>query len=153
MNEVEIINEVACDFEELEELNDYIAFVLKKEQLEHVLFNVIFVDNEYIHKINLEYRGIDRPTDVITFALEDEKTMQSGNIRVLGDIYISVDKVVEQAKEYGHSRRRELFFLVTHGIYHLLGFDHMNEHDAKIMFEKQEQVLNEYGIKRETNEK
>ena len=153
MNEVEIINEVACDLEELEELNDYIAFVLKKEQLEHVLFNVIFVDNEYIHKINLEYRGIDRPTDVITFALEDEKTMQSGNIRVLGDIYISVDKVVEQAKEYGHSRRRELFFLVTHGIYHLLGFDHMNEHDAKIMFEKQEQVLNEYGIKRETNEK
>lgn len=153
MNEVEIINEVSCDFEELSELDAYIDFVLKKEQLEHVMFNVIFVDNDYIHKINLEYRGIDRPTDVITFALEDEKMMPSGDIRVLGDIYISVDKVEEQAREYGHARKRELFFLVTHGIYHLLGFDHMNEHDAKIMFDKQEQVLNEYGITRETEEK
>lgn len=153
MNEVEIINEVDCKFKELEEVPAYIDFVLKKENLDNVLFNVIFVDNEYIHKINREYRGIDRETDVITFALEDEKMVQASHIRVLGDIYISVDKVEEQAKQYGHSRKRELFFLVTHGIYHLLGYDHMNEHDEKIMFDKQEQVLNEYGITRKTGEK
>ena len=146
MNEVEIINEV--DWKELDELSKYIEFVLKYEKLEHVLFNVIIVDNAYIHKINLEYRGIDRPTDVITFALEDEKDVQAKEIRVLGDIYISKDKVIEQAKEYGHSLKRELFFLVTHGIYHLLGYDHMTEEEEKVMFKKQEDVLNEYGITR-----
>ena len=148
MNEVEIINEVDWNVQELDELSKYIEFVLKYEKLEHVLFNVIIVDNEYIHKINLEYRGIDRPTDVITFALEDEKDVQAKEIRVLGDIYISKDKVIEQAKEYGHSLKRELFFLVTHGIYHLLGYDHMTEEEEKVMFKKQEDVLNEYGITR-----
>ena len=87
-------------------LEKYIQFVLSDEKLEHVLFNVILVDDPYIHKINLEYRGMDRPTDVITFALEDEKEVQAQDIRVLGDIYISVDRVVSQAKEYGHSRKR-----------------------------------------------
>ena len=148
MNEVEIINEVDWNVQELDELSKYIEFVLKYEKLEHVLFNVIIVDNAYIHKINLEYRGIDRPTDVITFALEDEKDVQAKEIRVLGDIYISKDKVIEQAKEYGHSLKRELFFLVTHGIYHLLGYDHMTEEQEKVMFKKQEDVLNEYGITR-----
>lgn len=148
MNEVEIINEVDWNVQELDELSKYIEFVLKYEKLEHVLFNVIIVDNTYIHKINLEYRGIDRPTDVITFALEDEKDVQAKEIRVLGDIYISKDKVIEQAKEYGHSLKRELFFLVTHGIYHLLGYDHMTEEEEKVMFKKQEDVLNEYGITR-----
>ena len=143
MNEVEIINEVDWNVQELDELSKYIEFVLKYEKLEHVLFNVIIVDNAYIHKINLEYRGIDRPTDVITFALEDEKDVQAKEIRVLGDIYISKDKVIEQAKEYGHSLKRELFFLVTHGIYHLLGYDHMTEEEEKVMFKKQEDVLNE----------
>ena len=148
MNEVEIINEVDWNVQELDELSKYIEFVLKYEKLEHVLFNVIIVDNAYIHKINLEYRGIDRPTDVITFALEDEKDVQAKEIRVLGDIYISKDKVIEQAKEYGHSLKRELFFLVTHGIYHLLGYDHMTEEEEKVMFKKQEDVLNKYGITR-----
>lgn len=148
MNEVEIINLTRCDWEELEELEKYIQFVLSYEKLEHVLFNVILVDDPYIHKINLEYRWIDRPTDVITFALEDEKEVQAQDIRVLGDIYISVDRVVSQAKEYGHSRKRELFFLVTHGIYHLLGYDHMTKEEEKVMFEKQEKVLEAYGITR-----
>ena len=148
MNEVEIINLIRCDWEELEELEKYIQFVLSDEKLEHVLFNVILVDDPYIHKINLEYRGMDRPTDVITFALEDEKEVQAQDIRVLGDIYISVDRVVSQAKEYGHSRKRELFFLVTHGIYHLLGYDHMTKEEEKVMFDKQEKVLEAYGITR-----
>lgn len=148
MNEVEVVNLTNCDWEEFKEFEKYIQFVLSYENLEHVLFNVILVDDPYIHKINLEYRGIDRPTDVITFALEDEKEVQAQDIRVLGDIYISVDRVVAQAKEYGHSRKRELFFLVTHGIYHLLGYDHMTKEEERVMFEKQEKVLDAYGITR-----
>ena len=148
MNEVEVVNLTNCDWKEFKEFEKYIQFVLSYENLEHVLFNVILVDDPYIHKINLEYRGIDRPTDVITFALEDEKEVQAQDIRVLGDIYISVDRVVAQAKEYGHSRKRELFFLVTHGIYHLLGYDHMTKEEEKVMFEKQEKVLDAYGITR-----
>lgn len=110
---------------------------------------MIFVSNERIHEINRLYRNVDRPTDVITFALEDHKEIETPEVRVLGDIYISVDKVVEQAKLYGHSRKRELFFLVTHGIYHLLGYDHMTEEEEKVMFQKQKEVLEEYGVKRE----
>jgi len=149
MNEVEIIDEVGCHFEELKELPTYIEFVLEHENLKHVLFNVIFVSNERIHEINRLYRNVDRPTDVITFALEDHKEIETPEVRVLGDIYVSVDKVVEQAKLYGHSRKRELFFLVTHGIYHLLGYDHMTEEEEKVMFQKQKEVLEEYGVKRE----
>ena len=148
MNEVEIINLTRCDWEELEELEKYIQFVLSYEKLEHVLFNVILVDDPYIHKINLEYRAMARPTDVITFALEDEKEVQAQDIRVLGDIYISVDRVVSQAKEYGHSRKRELFFLVTHVIYQLLVYDNMTKEEEKVMFDKQEKVLEAYGITR-----
>ena len=99
--------------------------------------------------MNKEYRGIDRVTDVISFALEDDKSMIiPDDIRLLGDIYICLDKAKKQAKEYGHSLERELCFLAVHGVYHLLGYDHENEEDAKIMFKKQEEVLMEYGITR-----
>ena len=103
------------------------------------------MDNEYIHKINKEYRGVDRPTDVISFALEDEPDIKLDH-RILGDIYISIDKVKEQAKEYGHSEKRELAFLAVHGLLHLLGYDHMKKEEEKIMFDKQEMILNGYGI-------
>ena len=111
-----------------------------------LVFNVILVDNEYIHRLNLEYRGIDRPTDVITFALEDVKDIEYDNMRLLGDIYISLDKAREQALEYGHSFLRELSFLAVHGFLHLLGYDHMNPEDEKEMFTRQEEILNGFGI-------
>ena len=98
-------------------------------------------------EINKTYRGIDRPTDVISFALEEDENYEVKE-RLLGDIYISIDKVYEQAKEYEHSVKRELFFLVTHGFLHLLGYDHMTEEEEKEMFSLQEKILDEYGVKR-----
>ena len=105
------------------------------------------VNNDYIHELNKTYRGIDRETDVITFALEDDKTFNPEE-RVLGDIYISVDKAYSQAKEYGHSNIREFSFLAVHGLLHLLGYDHMEKKEEEIMFSLQERILNEAGIKR-----
>ena len=109
----------------------------------------VLVDNNYIHELNRDYRHIDRETDVITFALEDEKDMVvPDGERVLGDIYISIDKAKSQAKEYGHSLLRELTFLAVHGFYHLLGYDHMTKEEEEIMFSKQEEVLHECNIER-----
>ena len=144
----EIINETNEDIKELENINDFLNFVVKKEKLENCLFNVIIVDNDYIHKLNKEYRGIDRPTDVISFALEDEEDSIKLDFRVLGDIYISLDKTYEQSKLYDHSFLRELSFLTIHGLLHLLGYDHMVKEDEEVMFKKQEELLNEFGIKK-----
>ena len=149
MNQIEIINETKEQIPELETLLDLLNFAAQKQQVENIIFNVIIVDNNYIHKLNKEYRGVDRPTDVISFALEDNGSMETEFGRVLGDIYISIDKAREQAKEYGHSLKRELSFLSIHGFLHLLGYDHMNSEEEKEMFEIQELILNEYGIKRE----
>ena len=122
---------------------------MKKEKLNHTSFNVIIVDNNYIHELNKNYRDIDRETDVITFALEDEDSVKlPGDMRILGDIYISINKARSQAIEYGHSFEREICFLAVHGFYHLLGYDHMNEEEEKVMFGKQEEVLSEYGVTR-----
>ena len=142
----EIINETK---EEIKELK-YVEMVLNKAILEEnvgqVSFNVIIVDNDYIHKLNKEYRKIDRPTDVITFALEDYDDIKYEDFRLLGDIYISLDKAKSQAIEYGHSFKREICFLAVHGFLHLLGYDHMEKEEEKIMFGKQELILNEAGI-------
>ena len=122
---------------------------LKLLNIKNVEFNIIVVDNNYIHELNKTYRGIDRETDVITFALEDEDSVKlPGDMRILGDIYISIDKARSQAIEYGHSFEREICFLAVHGFYHLLGYDHMNEEEEKVMFGKQEEVLREYGVTR-----
>lgn len=149
MNQIEIINETKEQIPELETLLDLLNFAAQKQQVENIIFNVIIVDNNYIHQLNKEYRGVDRPTDVISFALEDNGSMETEFGRVLGDIYISINKAREQAKEYGHSLKRELSFLSIHGFLHLLGYDHMNPEEEKEMFEIQELILNEYGIKRE----
>ncbi len=149
MNGLEIFNQTDQDIKELEVVKEVLEYAIKKEQLGDVLFNVIIVDNDFIHELNREYRHIDRETDVITFALEDEKDMVTPvDTRVLGDIYISIDKAFAQAEEYGHSLKRELCFLAVHGFYHLLGYDHMNEEEEKVMFAKQEEVLDECQIQR-----
>jgi len=116
---------------------------IKHEGLNKINFNVIIVDNCYIHNLNKEYRHIDRETDVITFAHEDYEKDTFNNIRILGDIYISIDKAKEQANDYGHSLIRELCFLSVHGFLHLLGYDHMKKSDEEIMFKKQEMILDE----------
>lgn len=149
MNELEIFNQTDEEISELETVKDVLNYAIKKEKLENVIFNVIIVDNNYIHELNKNYRHIDRETDVITFALEDEKdTVIPDDERVLGDIYISIDKARSQAEEYGHSLLRELSFLAVHGFYHLLGYDHMTKEEEEVMFSKQEEVLHECNIER-----
>ena len=109
-------------------------------------FNVIFVSLEEIHRINKEYRNIDRPTDVISFALIDDKELKQTH--EMGDIFICLDKAKEQAKEYGHSIIREVAFLSVHGYLHLSGYDHQTKEEEKVMFAKQEEILSKAGIKR-----
>ena len=135
-------------------LDDYFKVIkkvlkigLKEWEIKKLEFNIIIVDNNYIHDLNKKYRGIDRETDVISFALEDDKTFNP-KTRVLGDVYISLDKAISQADEYGHSLERELCFLAVHGMLHLLGYDHMEKSEEEIMFSLQEKILDEAGIRR-----
>lgn len=110
----------------------------------------VLVDDERIHEINREYRHIDRSTDVISFAMEDnDQFYVEGMPRTLGDIFISVDHAKKQAEEYGHTLRREMCFLFTHGILHLLGYDHMTDEQEKEMFGLQDQILGALSIERE----
>lgn len=152
MNTYEIFNETNYNLEkETKKIYELLAFALKREKLENVEFNIIFVDSDTIHEINRNYRHVDRVTDVISFALEDNETVTLDH-RVLGDIYICVERAEEQAKEYGHSFLRELAFLSIHGLLHLLGYDHMEKEEEKIMFSKQEDILNEFGIRRDSEQ-
>lgn len=148
MNSIEIFNNYGTDIKELGKMEEFIKYCVDKLGLKNVVFSVIIIDDESIHKINKEYRGIDRPTDVISFALEDDKTIINSSVRMLGDIYISYDTVIRQAKEYNHSNERELCFLAVHGLLHLLGYDHMNNDDEKKMFDLQKELLDSYGIKK-----
>ncbi len=148
MNEVEFFNETEEQIAEFEEVKNVISYAISYLKLEHLEFNIILVNNERIHEINKEYRNVDRPTDVISFALEDNSEIKLEGNRVLGDIYISIDKAREQAKEYGHSLLRELSFLAVHGFLHLLGYDHMKKEEEEVMFGLQEEILSSYGIKK-----
>lgn len=112
------------------------------------IFNIIFVSNEEIRKINREYRNIDRVTDVISFALNDNDECNYFAEDELGDIFICIDRAREQASDYGHSIEREVGFLAVHGYLHLCGYDHMTEEDEKVMFAKQEEILAKANLKR-----
>ena len=144
----EIINNTDKEIDYIKEIDKYIKYIIKKMELKKCIFNVIFITDEEIHKLNKEYRKVDRKTDVITFALEDVMDVNYSKFRLLGDVYISLDTAYEQAKMYNHSDKREICFLITHGILHLLGFDHMEEDDEKEMFDLQKELLDNYGIKR-----
>lgn len=148
MNEINITNETKENIN-IEFLNEVAEYALKSEGVSNAIVNIIIVDNNKIRTINRDYRNIDRETDVISFALEDDDTFVKLPIRVLGDIYISIDRSKVQAIEYGHSLKRELAFLTVHGILHLLGYDHMIKSDEEIMFQKQEQILNDLDIRRD----
>ena len=148
MNEIGFFNETNENITEIDEMKYFIDFSTNYLDLKEVEFNIIIVDNEKIHAINKEYRGIDRETDVISFALEDDKSMILVGNRVLGDIYISIDKAKEQANLYNHSLKRELCFLSIHGLLHLLGYDHMTKEDEEKMFSLQKEILDKYGITR-----
>ena len=144
----EIFNNTDKEIKEIKLLNEYMKFATKKLDIEKGIFNIIFVSNEEIHNINKEYRNTDRVTDVISFALEDNPDIVYEDFRLLGDIYIAIDVAYDQAIEYNHSREREVCFLATYGLLHLLGYDHMTPLEEKEMFGKQDELLDEYGIKR-----
>lgn len=151
-----VIDFVYEDEKELCEVNYEEQFIkIIERTLNHlkiddaIELSCILVDDEDIHHINKEYRDMDRSTDVISFALEDnEQFYVEGMPRSIGDIFISVDHAKMQAKEYGHSLKREMCFLFTHGLLHLLGYDHMNEEDERVMFSLQKEILESLHIER-----
>lgn len=154
---------VEVEFLDIEENKEYINIiknVLKRAIEEEGLYstklyiNVILTNPNNIKQINRKYRNIDRPTDVLSFpmfekeeiqVLKDKKTQIP---EVLGDIIVSIEKVKEQAVEYGHGFERELSYMIIHGFYHLMGYDHMTEEEKKQMREKEEKVLNLLNIQR-----
>jgi len=146
MNKFTIDNEYG--YKNYSYLRKVLNGALKHEKVTNAMFSVIFVDEETIKNINRDYRGLDRVTDVISFAFEDNGKMVYNNVRLLGEIYICIPRMIEQSKEYGHSEKRELSFLAVHGLLHLLGYDHMKKEDEKVMFAKQELILDEQNIKR-----
>ncbi len=161
-NETE--KELPFDVEEIAE--NVIKETLKYEKCPYeATVDVILTDNDGIHAMNHEFRGIDNPTDVLSFPnvdyaapadfseiehrAEDYFDPESGEL-CLGDIVISIDKVYEQAEEYGHSPKREYAFLITHSMLHLLGYDHMTPEEAAVMEYRQEEILSRLGITRES---
>ncbi len=147
--------------DEKEEYKEVIEKVLsqcfKEEKLENskLCVTVTLTTPKTIQEINKQYRNIDRATDVLSFPMFEKDELDSKiqendfeNEDILGDIVVSVDKVKEQAIEYGHSFERELSYMIVHGFYHLMGYDHIEENDKKIMREKEENILEKLSISR-----
>ncbi|MBM6689992.1 rRNA maturation RNase YbeY [Fusobacterium mortiferum] len=134
-----------------EEIRGYVEKVLEKEydSKAPVYVSLLFTGNDEIQVINREYRDKDQPTDVISFAYHETEDFDIGPYDTLGDIVISLERVVEQAKEYNHSPKREFFYVLTHGILHLLGYDHIEEEERKEMRAKEEEILGSFGYTRE----
>ncbi|AZV50880.1 rRNA maturation RNase YbeY [Bacillus halotolerans] len=152
---IDIVDETGSVSEEmLKEVENLLQFAAEREGVQdQAEVSVTIVTNEDIQQINKEYRGKDTPTDVISFALEEEgedevEIVGAEMPPVLGDIIISADRTREQAEEYNHSFKRELGFLAVHGFLHLLGYDHMTKEEEEEMFTKQKDLLDAYGLKR-----
>lgn len=156
--------EVDFDFDYRQIAEKVINYCIEREKFPYEAeINLTLTDNEGIHIINKEYRDIDRATDVLSFPMlsyetpgdfsflmdenDDDFNPDTGEV-ILGDIIISVDKVREQAEEYGHSELREFAFLITHSMLHLFGYDHMEPEEAEVMENKQRQILDELSITR-----
>lgn len=148
--------------EENQKYEEIISKVIKKcfeeENLEKskLYINIILTTPERIRKINNEYRNIDKETDVLSFPMfeknEIESKIQNNDFEhedILGDIVISIERVQEQAKEYGHGFEREFSYMLVHGFYHLMGYDHIEEKDKAVMRPKEETILRKLGIRRE----
>lgn len=137
-------------------LKEVVQAVLNEEGIVHDLYiNITLTNNEEIHIINKQYRNVDRPTDVLSFPMYEREEIpelrRKDNIfaeEILGDIIISIPKVKEQAEEYGHSFERELAYLTTHGMLHLLGYDHMIDEEKEQMRKKEEKILEKLNIVR-----
>lgn len=134
-----------------EEMKKYIKEALESEfeSDRPVYLSLLFTGNDEIQVINKQYRGKDQPTDVISFAYHETEDFDIGPYDTLGDIVISMERVEEQAAEYNHSLKRELYYVLTHGLLHLLGYDHIEEDDKKEMRTREEEILGQFGYTRE----
>lgn len=142
--EITLLNKTNADIEEYQSLFQTIAKSAENRLSlpDDYELSVTFVRSRTIHTINRDYRGIDRPTDVISFAIRDDLDEDiPEEIKDLGDIFINIDYARKQAIEYGHSYKREVAFLFTHGMLHCLGYDHMKPEDEKVMFALQDEIL------------
>ena len=150
------------DIEENQEYEKIVEKVLsqcyKEEKMEEskLSVTVTLTTPNYIHEINNQYRNVDKATDVLSFPMFEKEELELKiknkdfeHEDILGDIIISIEKVEEQAKEYGHSFERELSYMLVHGFYHLMGYDHIKEEDKKVMRPKEEKVLELLNITRE----
>ncbi|MCH5203957.1 MAG: rRNA maturation RNase YbeY [Oscillospiraceae bacterium] len=145
-------DKITLDFSAEELIEACAREALGEEEIEDdAEISVTFVDNEKIRELNKIHRNIDRETDVLSFPLGDENGFEvncDNDAILLGDIVVSLEKAVSQSEEYGHSLKREAAFLITHSLFHLLGYDHEAPDEEKEMFEKQERVLQKLGITR-----
>ena len=155
---MEILELNYLDIDEKKEYKDVIKKVLdecfREENLEdkNLYVNVVLTNSKNIKTINKEHRGIDKETDVLSFPMFEKnelENLQLENEDVLGDMVISIEKVEEQAKEYGHSFERELAYMVVHSFYHLIGYDHIEDVDKQEMRKKEENILNKLNITRD----
>ncbi|MEG1257036.1 rRNA maturation RNase YbeY [Clostridium sp.] len=146
-------------------IEDIVNYTLKEEQVTIPYeVSIIFVNNESIREINQDTRGIDKVTDVLSFPMLDYQDkmvfkqfyigyefsqidLNEGNL-VLGDIVLSLERAKEQSEDFGHSFTREVCYLIIHSILHLLGYDHMEENDKKVMRAREEEILNKFKIER-----
>ena len=154
MLEIDLSYDVENNKEYLDEdkILEFTKFIVKGEKGEEFDNNDYYVsllvtNNQIIQNINRDYRGKDMPTDVISFAYNE--TDNFGPVEVIGDIVISQDRVIEQAKEYNHSEEREFYYVLCHGLLHILGYDHIEEEDKKIMREREEIILSSFGYTRD----
>lgn len=146
------------DQKHIDLVEDVLQFASKALSLkDNTEMSVTFVNNDEIKEINSKYRGVDRATDVISFAIEDgdddfplimDDETAAEIPENIGDIFVSIDKVAEQAEFLDHSYERELGFLVVHGFLHLNGYDHMKQEDEDVMFPLQRKIMDDYGLKR-----
>ena len=151
MSNIEITYDISDvqEFMDEEKINEFVDMILEREKLENTentYVSFLITTNDVIQNINNEYRGKNTPTDVISFAYNETENI--GPFDILGDIIISAEKVAEQAEEYGHSAEREFYYVLCHGMLHLLGYDHIDDEDKKVMREKEEELLKEIGYER-----
>jgi len=153
-----IINNVQDKVDIGKALEDIIVTVIKTtlsvEKIhDNVEVSIVLVDNNYIQELNRTYRSKDTPTDVLSFAMRESNSPEFEDVcfceeEPLGDIVVSLERAEDQAREYGHSFEREVGYLVVHGMLHLLGFDHGNEEETKVMRQKEEEVLKAIDLTR-----
>ena len=140
------------DFFDEDKIKEFVNYILKDEKKEEYdeneyYLSILVTTNEEIRKINFEYRNKDMPTDVISFAYNE--TENFGEINMLGDIVISIDRVKEQSSEYGHSDKREFYYVLCHGMLQLLGYDHIDPDDKVVMRKREEEILAAFNYERD----